>query len=127
MGEITLWAHFVLALLLFFMLFIPTSLWPERPAVHFYILVFIMLSDLIAGIFYYLYDHKKHFYLICPLTLLMQRIRGYKFLDKRNYEHSYVIEVGKRFGFKLSRVFARLFFILFFIITLLNYIIYVLQ
>lgn len=125
-SEITLWLHLVGVLILLLMFFIPIRIWPERPMVHFYIMALIILSDLIFGIFYYLYD-KKYFNLICLLTIVMQRIRGYKFLDERNYKHSFVKEVTERLGFKVNRLFAFLLLIFIFILTLINYIVYNLQ
>lgn len=125
-SEITSWLHLFFVIVLFLMFFIPTSIWPERPLVHFYIMALIILSDLIFGIFYYLYD-KKYFNLICLLTIVMQRIRGYKFLDERNYKHSFVKEVCNRLGFRVKRLFAFLLLIFIFILTLINYIVYNLQ
>ena len=125
-SEITLWIHLFFVLLLFLMFFFPMSVWPERPLVHFYIMALIIVSDLIFGIIYYLYD-KKYFNLICVLTLIMQRIRGYKFLDERNYKHSFVREVCERLGFRVKRLFAFLLLLLMFILILVNYIIYILQ
>src|SRR3989344_4637875 len=113
-SEITLWLHLLIVLILFLMFFIPTSIWPERPLVHFYVMALIILSDLIFGVIYYMY--KNYFTLVCPLTLIMQRIRGYKFSDEKNYKYSFVKEVGGRLGFKFNRLFAL--FLLIFIFVL---------
>ena len=124
-SEITLWLHLLIVLILFLMFFIPTSIWPERPLVHFYVMALIILSDLIFGVIYYMY--KNYFTLVCPLTLIMQRIRGYKFSDEKNYKYSFVKEVGGRLGFKVNRLFALFLLIFIFVLTLINYIVYNLQ
>ena len=124
-SEITLWLHLLIVLILFLMFFIPTSIWSERPLVHFYVMALIILSDLIFGVIYYIY--KNYFTLVCPLTLIMQRIRGYKFSDEKNYKYSFVKEVGGRLGFKFNRLFALFLLIFIFVLTLINYIVYNLQ
>ena len=124
-SEITLWLHLLIVLILFLMFFIPTSIWSERPLVHFYVMALIILSDLIFGVIYYIY--KNYFTLVCPLTLIMQRIRGYKFSDEKNYKYSFVKEVGGRLGFKVNRLFALFLLIFIFVLTLINYIVYNLQ
>ncbi len=47
-----------------------------------------------------LYLHKVD--IICPLTTLMQRLRGYPVTDKENYGHSFIAELFQKWGLNLS-------------------------
>lgn len=45
---------------------------------------------------------SKSFGLVCPLTLLVQYLRGIPFYKKENYRHSFVQELLERLGWKVS-------------------------
>ncbi len=47
-----------------------------------------------------LIPYMKKYRLVCPLTTLMQFLRGYPVADKRNFDHSFIGEFLAHFKIK---------------------------
>ena len=88
------WLHLVVVIPGVGLFFIPISLWQERVAVHFWYFASVFGIELLWSIL--LYPKLKKIDLICPLTTVMQSLRGYPLQDERNHNHSFIAELLKR-------------------------------
>ena len=79
--------------------FFPSSVWPERIEFHFYYNVGIFIFFYIWGAYWTL-RRRDRVYLVCFLTTIMQKIRGHKLDDPKNYMHSFISEWFHRMGIK---------------------------
>lgn len=98
-AEFLFWMHLVLFIVWYALFFVPTSIWPARPAFHFWYIFVQVASELVTG--WILMPKMKKFRIVCPLTTIMQNLRGYKFSDPKNFDHSFVREFARRIGVKL--------------------------
>lgn len=89
--------HLPILILGFGPFLIPTSIWPEKIIFHFWYLLIIMLIQFIWSITVF-----KKFSLVCPLTTLMQLLRGCKLNDKNNYQYPFVAGLLKKLNIHLS-------------------------
>ncbi len=92
--------HFPIVLVYFGLFFVPTAVWADRAIFHFWYFVLVMSIELIWGIL--IYPYTKRIDIVCPLTTLMQYLRGFAVSDERNYDHSYISELFSRFGIKIA-------------------------
>ena len=99
-AEIIFWIHFVIILPWLGLFLVPKSLWPAKVTFHFWYLVVIVSSEALWGL--YLYSKIEGFNLICPVTSLMQHLRGYPAWHKKNYNHYFVSEFINRFKLGIS-------------------------
>ena len=99
--ELVFWLHFPIIVLWFGLFLIPTYFWPGRVVFHFWFIFSIMFIQLIWGLFL-----RRKFDIICPLTTLMQYLRGYSIKEKKNYGYSYIAELLERLGMKISYKFV---------------------
>jgi hypothetical protein len=86
-AEITFWLHQPIIILWFGLFLVPKSIWPGRITFHFWFIFSIMVIQLIWSLLVY-----RKFDIICPLTTLMQWLRGYPLRNKKNYDHSFIAE-----------------------------------
>ncbi len=70
------------------------QVWPERVAVHFYFIVIMVGFQVIGGLMYYPVTGSLS--LVCPLTVLMQYVRGNRLDDPLCYRYSFVLEFFQR-------------------------------
>jgi hypothetical protein len=98
--EIVFWLHLPIVIIWFGTFFIPLSLWPKRIIFHFWYILIFLLLQLLWGIILYPKTKKGDF--ICPLTTLLQYLRGYPIESKKNYNHSFIAELLERFHIKIS-------------------------
>ncbi len=96
-AEIVFWLHLPIVIVLIGLIFIPTSLWPGRVVFHFWYTVGIIGIQLIFSILV-----LKRVDIICPLTTLMQRLRGYPIKSEKNYKHSYFAELSQKLHLRIS-------------------------
>lgn len=95
-AEIVFWLHFVLVATWFGPFFVPTSVWPGKISFHFwFILVAVILQ---FGWGFLMLPITKKYKMMCPLTTLMQMLRGYQISDERNNHHSCIKEFFDRIG-----------------------------
>lgn len=98
--EIVFWIHLPIVILWFGLFAIPLSLWPSRITFHFWFIISIMVVQYLWG--FSIYPQTKKIDNICPLTSLMQFLRGYPLNNKKNYEHSFIAELFERLNIRIS-------------------------
>lgn len=118
--NIIFWLHLPLIIIWFGAFFIPLSFWPKRIIFHFWFIAIILIIQLIWGII--LYPKTKKINFICPLTTLMQSLRGYKIKDKENYNHSFIAELLKKLKINASFFLVNVILIITFLIALWQYV-----
>ncbi len=92
------WSHLLVVLGLYVLFFIPKSIVPLIATIHLYYMLWVALSQGFWGII--MMKFRGNFALVCPMTTLMQHLRGYPPTDARNHSHSYVVEVMEHFDVK---------------------------
>ena len=98
--EFIFWLHLPIVIIWFGAFLIPFSLWSQRITFHFWYILILVSLQLLWGII--LYSKTKRVDFICPLTTLLQYLRGYPINSKKNYNHSFVAELLERFNITLS-------------------------
>ena len=101
LANIVFWLHLPIVLLLFGLFFVPRSLWPGRVAFHFWFVVGLLTINISWGFFMYRYTKKID--QSCPLTTLMQWLRGHPIDSPENYKHSYIAELLEKINALLGR------------------------
>ena len=95
-AELVFLLHFAIVAAWFGLFFMPTTLWPGKVTFHFW---FILIAVMIQfGWGFLLLPVTKSYKMICPLTTLMQLLRGYPIADDRNNHHSCIKEFFHRIG-----------------------------
>ena len=117
--EIIFWLHLPIVILLFGLFFVPSSIWPGKITFHFWFFISIILIEFIWGLFYY--PITKKIDIICPLTTLMQSLRGFYYKNKKNYGYSYNAELLSRLGIKISYKMVNIILIICLILVTLQY------
>ncbi len=116
-----IWLLHLLIVLLFFGLFlIPKLLWNNVIKFHFWYLIIIIFIQIIWGLI--IYNKTKKIDIICPLTTLMQKLRGYEIKDKKNYNHSYIAELLNKLKIKVNYNIVSLLIFISIIIVFIQYI-----
>ena len=118
--EIIFWSHLPIVIIWFGTFFIPLSVWPKRITFHFWYILIFLLVQLAWGIM--LYPKIKKVDFICPLTTLLQYLRGYPIANKNNYNHSFIAELLTRFHIKISFMWVNSILWLTFVIVTIQYI-----
>lgn len=117
--EIVFWLHLPIVVIWFGTFFIPLSLWPNRITFHFWCILILLLLQLLWGIILYPKTKKVNF--ICPLTTLLQHLRGYPIESKKNYNHSFIAELLERFHIRISFQWVNIMLWVTFIIVAIQY------
>ncbi len=94
------WLHLPIVILWFGLFLVPTSIWSGRITFHFWFMVIITLIQFLWGLVYFPVTRKID--IICPLTTLMQSLRGFPFRSKKNYGHSFIAELLEKLKLKVS-------------------------
>lgn len=108
--------HLILIIFWFGLFLVPTSFWPNRIIFHFWFIFIFMLLQVGWG--FILIPYMKKYRIVCPLTTLMQYLRGYSVSDKNNFNHSFVreflasIKIKVPYGFVGTINFLSLIFIM---------------
>ena len=96
-----LWAlHLMIVLMLVALFLVPKSLVPNIAAIQLYYTIWVAASQAFWGVM--MIRIKKKFSIVCPLTTMMQYLRGYSPLDERNYNHSFIAEVMDHYNVKVQ-------------------------
>lgn len=95
--EMIFWLHFPIVALWFGLFVVPLSLWPQRITVHFWYIAGIMVIQLLWSVIVF-----RKLDIICPLTTVMQSLRGYPLKHPQNDGHSFIAELLERLGVPLS-------------------------
>ena len=100
-AEVVFWMHFVLVATWFGLFLVPTSLWSGKISFHFYFIAIATALQFLWG--FVLMPVIKNYRMVCPLTTLMQLLRGYPVSDERNNNHSCIKEFFDRLGVKVPK------------------------
>lgn len=111
--------HLFLVLLWIAMFFIPKSFWLEKVTFHFWYAMIVMGVQLLWGVIYF--PITKRMDVICPVTTLMQWLRGYPLKSKKNYHHSYVAELLGKFKINVSYQFVNILIFISLVILFIQY------
>ena len=96
-----LWiTHLLIVVILITLFFIPKSIVSEIATIHLYYTLWVALSQAFWGVI--MMRVKNGFSIVCPLTTLMQYMRGYSPADVRNNEHSFIVEALDKHKIKLE-------------------------
>ena len=98
--ELIFWSHLVIVFIWFGLFFVPNSLWSNKTAFHFWFIVDITTIQFFWGLILYKYTKKVN--IICPMTTLMQKLRGFPLKTKENIAHSFIVECLGRLNVKVS-------------------------
>jgi len=111
--------HAIVFIVWFGLFFIPLTVWPARPAFHFWFVFGVFASELATGGL--MTKKVGKFNLICPLTTAMQLSRGYSLQDPTNFDHSFVREVFTKAGIKIPKGWIASVIILTFLVVTIIY------
>lgn len=100
LAEIVFWLHLPIVIIWFGLFLIPKSIWPGRITFHFLFIVIIVIIQFLWGLVYF--PVTKKIDIICPLTTLMQWLRGFSVKSKKNYRHSFVAEILNKYNIKIN-------------------------
>lgn len=113
------WLHLPLVVILFGIFFIPLSLWPGRIEFHFWFISTLLFLQLLWGVVLYPKTGKIDF--ICPLTTVMQSLRGFPIESKENYNHSFIAELLGKLRINISFFWVDVLLLIIFIIVSFQY------
>ena len=94
------WIHLPFVLIWIGLFFVPSSAWSYKISFHFWYALSLTIIQFLWGMYIFLFTKKIG--IICPLTSLMQYLRGYHFRSPKNYSHTYISEVSNRLHIKIS-------------------------
>lgn len=97
--ELLFWLHIVVFFVWFALFFVPSSIWPNKVVFHFWYIVVGVFLQLLTGLILMPYMHKYR--IVCPITTVMQSVRGYRYNNPKNYDHSFVRELALRLNIKI--------------------------
>ena len=98
-SEFLFWLHLIIFIGWFVPFAIPLSTWPARITFHFWYIAIQVASQLLTGLL--MMKNMKKFRIVCPLTTIMQKIRGFDYGNKLNFDHSFVREFAKRLRIRI--------------------------
>ena len=116
-AKIVFGLHLPIVIILFGMFVIPKSLWAGKVIFHFWYFVSIIFFQFLWSLFIY-----RKFDIICPLTTLMQWLRGYPLKNKNNHGHSFIAEILEKMRIQVSYVWVNVILIVSLIIVVVQYI-----
>ncbi|MEK6951327.1 MAG: hypothetical protein AABX13_06415 [Nanoarchaeota archaeon] len=93
------WLHLPIVLLWFGLFLLPPSVWPGVVSFHFWYIASIMALQFLWGLVFLKWTHQLD--IICPLTTLLQWLRGYPLPSRKNYGHSYIAELLGMLGWRV--------------------------
>lgn len=100
-GEFLFFLHIPIFVLWVALFFVPQSVWTGRVAFHFYYIMSIIVAEIVCGLIYV--PIVKSFDIICPLTLLVQVLRGFRYDDPSAYHVSFIVELFERFHIRIPK------------------------
>ncbi|MBI2580660.1 DUF2784 family protein [Candidatus Woesearchaeota archaeon] len=95
-AEAVFWLHFALVAVWFGLFLAPESLWSGKISFHFWFILIAVAMQFGWG--FLMLPITKKYRMVCPLTTLMQLLRGYNISDERNNNHSCIKEFFHRIG-----------------------------
>ena len=94
------WIHLPFVLIWIGLFFVPSSAWGYKISFHFWYAISLTVIQFLWGLC--IFSYTKKIGIICPLTSLMQYLRGYTLNSPKNYSHTYVAEVSNRLSVKIN-------------------------
>jgi len=94
------WIHLPFVLVWLGLFFVPSSIWEHKIKFHFWYASSLVIIQFLWAL--YLRPVTKKFGIICPLTSMMQYLRGYPLQSPKNYSHTYIAEVSNRIHVKIN-------------------------
>ncbi len=79
--------HIPITVFWFGLFLIPTYFWADRMLFQFWYAIGLVSIQYLWGILVF-----RKFSSICPVTTMMQLLRGYDLNDERNYKHGFIAE-----------------------------------
>jgi len=83
-------SHIVVFLLYVVPFFIPERKFRNKLQFQFFYMLTVILIQALWGLFFL--SRIGKYMLVCPITTLMQYLRGYPVTDPLNYGHSFIVE-----------------------------------
>ena len=114
------WFHLPFAVIWLGLFFVPRSVWISKITFHFWYAFVLLIIQLGWGLI--LSPITKKINIICPLTTIMQRLRGFHITSKKNYDHSYVAELSNRLKIRISNKAVNILTLVTFFIILIQYV-----
>ena len=94
------WIHLPFVLIWIGLFFVPSSVWNYKINFHFWYAVSLIIIQFLWSLC--IFPFTKKIGIICPLTSLMQYLRGYPFHSPKNYSYTYVAEVSNRLRIRIN-------------------------
>mgnify|MGYP001558104189 CR=1 FL=1 len=94
------WIHLPFVLIWLGLFFVPSSVWSYKINFHFWYAVSLTIIQFLWALC--IFQSIRKLGIICPLTSLMQYLRGYPFRSPKNYSHTYIAEVSNRLHIKIN-------------------------
>ena len=114
--ELLFWLHIPILLIWFALFFIPTSLWSSKVSFHFWYIVCIVGVQLLWALLIW-----RKADIICPITTLMQHLRGHHIKSKENYDHSFTSEFLNRMRLNINHSIVKILILISLFIVILQY------
>ncbi|MBT3835962.1 hypothetical protein HOD05_01350 [Candidatus Woesearchaeota archaeon] len=108
--------HIPVTIFWFALFVVPTSIWPYRMDFQFWYALWLVGGQVTWGVLMF-----RKLQSICPMTTVMQLLRGYDLKDKRNYEHGFIAEFFEDMRFPISRKGTSILLNVSFVIIVLQY------
>jgi hypothetical protein len=122
LGRTVFFLHLIFGIYWYSLFLVPETVFPGRPAFHFYLSLLVILHQFLWGFLIYPWTGKYR--MVCILTTITQLLRGQSLSDPQNYEHAFKNDLLKVVGVVISN---RTSTILNFLILFLSGIIYLLS
>jgi len=97
LSEILFYFHLIVVIVFFALFLVPKSLWAGKVIFHFWYVISITGVQIAWAMII-----RKRRAPICPITTIMQCLRGHPIHTKENYKHSFIAEFLQRFNIKIS-------------------------
>ena len=94
------WIHLPFILIWIGLFFVPSSIWSHKVTFHFWYVISLTAIQFLWSLC--IFHYTKQIGIICPLTGLMQYLRGYPFSSPKNYLHTYISEVSNKLKIKIN-------------------------
>lgn len=106
LANILFWLHFIIGTVWLGLFLVPSSVWYDKIAFHFYLTLIIVAHQFIWGLM--LMPWTRKFRMVCLLTTPMQLLRGLEISDPKNYDHSFFNEIMGKNGIKIPHAVSTL-------------------
>ncbi|MAE43113.1 hypothetical protein CMO93_05035 [Candidatus Woesearchaeota archaeon] len=117
--DLLFWLHLPFVVIWLGLFFVPRSVWLSKITFHFWYALVLLIIQLGWGLI--LSPITKKINIICPLTTIMQRLRGFHITSKKNFGHTYVAELSNKLNMRISNKAVNILALVTFFIILIQY------